>query len=741
MNKLFLSLLLLLSLQAISQKEIYFSEAKFKTGDQSEWKASNFDDSQWPFIKTGTRWEDQGYTRYDGYAWYRIKFILPSSLKQNAYWKDSLSFWLGKIDDVDETFLNGVKIGQTGSLPTDVGGYETQWDTYRIYNIPANSSNIYWDKENTIAIRVYDNTSGGGMFGSIPFVKMLTQSDELEVSISSNTAPPPNYNTSVENISAKMVEGIWAISIKDGAIDKIIRSTSKAVNISGLKKITEKINMAGIAGNKRIEIISSFKEKHTGDIKSKSVVTPYILTPPVSAMPRINSALVFGVRPNSPFIFKIAATGKKPLQYNAENLPEGLSLEKATGIITGKVSVKGNYNIKLNVSNQLGNATQDFQIKVGEELALTPPMGWNSWNCWGLTVDDEKVKSSAQAFIDKGLIDHGWSYINIDDGWQNPERTNAGEIIPNKKFGDIEALGSWLHNKGLKFGIYSSPGTKTCGGYTGSYQHELKDATTYAKWGVDYLKYDWCSYEDVFTKEKDTSLQAYQKPYQTMELALKAQSRDIVYSLCQYGMADVWKWGDSVNGNSWRTTGDIQDTWESVVSNGFDHPELFSYAKPGNWNDPDMLVVGKVGWSGTLHSTMLTPDEQYSHISLWCLLSSPLLIGCDVSKLDDFTLNLLTNDEVLAIDQDILGKQAQQKIKTKDVQIWVKSLADGSKAIGIFNMSNAYKVVRLNFSDIGLKGKYIIRDLWRQINVGVSQDKYESNIPPHGVSLIKLTGK
>jgi len=266
----------------------------------------------------------------------------------------------------------------------------------------------------------------------------------------------------------------------------------------------------------------------------------------------------------------------------------------------------------------------------------------------------------------------------------------------------------------------------------------LQDATTYAKWAVDYLKYDWCSYGDVFDKEKDTSLQAYQKPYKVMEDALKKQPRDIVYSLCQYGMADVWKWGDKVNGNSWRTTGDINDSWGSVVSNGFDHPGLFAYAKPGNWNDPDMLVVGKVGWSGTLHATNLTPDEQYSHISLWCLLSSPLLIGCDVSKLDDFTLNLLTNDEVLAIDQDAAGKQAQQKIKTNEFQIWVKDLADGSKAIGIFNMSDGYKNISINFANLGLDGKYKIRDLWRQVNVGNASNSYSSNIPPHGVSLIKL---
>ena len=736
MNKLFFTLLILFSLQSFAQKNISLPVAKFHTGDDAAWKDISFDDSHWPTLKTNERWELQGYDKYDGYAWYRFKFILPSSLKNNAFWKDTLSFHLGKIDDVDETFFNGEKIGQTGSLPTDAVGYNGMWDAYRIYNLSTASNLIQWDKENIIAIRVYDNSGGGGMFDGLPFIKLLEPIDVVGVGLEEDAVTSSNYICSVENRSGKAVEGTLSISVKDGSSNKIIKSIVKPVTISAYKSITENINTAS---NKRFEITASFKEKHTGDLKSQTKVTPYILTPLVSDKPRINSAKVFGVRPNSPVIFKIAATGKKPLHYQASNLPNGLRIDEATGIITGKVEATGNYEIDIVVSNSLGAIAQNFKLKVGNELTLTPPMGWNSWNCWGLTVDDEKVKSSARAFIDKGLIDHGWSYINIDDGWQDPERAADGEILPNKKFGNIAALADWLHNKGLKFGVYSSPGTKTCGGYTGSYQHELQDATTYAKWGVDYLKYDWCSYGDVFDKEKDTSLQAYQKPYGVMEDALKKQPRDIVYSLCQYGMADVWKWGGKVNGNSWRTTGDINDSWASVVANGFDHPELFSYAKPGNWNDPDMLVVGKVGWSGTLHATNLTPDEQYSHISLWCLLSSPLLIGCDVSRLDNFTLNLLTNDEVLAIDQDVAGKQAQQKIKTNEFQIWVKELDDGTRAIAIFNMSDRYKNVSINFANLGLEGKYKIRDLWRQINVGNESDSYLSNIPPHGVSLIKIT--
>jgi len=730
-----LVLLLACSLNTFSQKSVFFPEAKFQTGDQQAWKELNFDDSKWKSIKTTERWEQQGYDGYDGYAWYRIKFILPSSLKKNAFWKDSLSFLMSKIDDADETFLNGVKIGKTGLLPTDAGGPVGQWDVNRVYNIAADSKSIYWDKENVIAIRVLDLSGGGGMFGNSPSVKMLEPQDVLDLKLVQDNIIFNKYITSVANTSRKTIEGAWTITVKNGEENKIVKTIVKPVTLAAFGSLIDSVS---VTMNKGLQIFSSFKEKHTGNIKSVIKITPYILTPAPSPFPRINSASVFGVRPGSPVLFKVASTGKRPLQYKAINLPEGLAINEKTGIITGIMQAKGDYKVQLIVSNVVGKATQNFIIKAGDKLALTPPMGWNSWNCWGLTVSDEKVKSSAQSFIDKGLIDHGWTYINIDDGWENATRDTEGNIIPNEKFSDMSSLGHWLHNNGLKFGIYSSPGTKTCGGYLGSYQHELQDATTYAKWGVDYLKYDWCSYEDVFVKQHDSSLSAYQKPYKVMQSALQAQPHDIVYSLCQYGMKDVWKWGADVNGNSWRTTGDIQDTWESVQSIGFSQSKLYPFAQPGHWNDPDMLVVGQVGWSGQLRPTRLTPDEQYAHISLWCLLSAPLLIGCDVSKLDDFTLNLLTNDEVLAIDQDALGKQAQQKVKTNNYEILVKEVVDGKKAIGIFNLSDDYQNIQLNFSDIGLQGNFTVRDLWRQKNIGVAQ-KYNSKVPPHGVTLILLS--
>jgi len=287
---------------------------------------------------------------------------------------------------------------------------------------------------------------------------------------------------------------------------------------------------------------------------------------------------------------------------------------------------------------------------------------------------------------------------------------------------------------GLKLGIYSSPGPLTCGGYTASYQHEWQDAQTFAGWGIDYLKYDWCSYGNI---ARDTSLEERQKPYFVMQDALRQVDRDIVYSLCQYGMSQVWRWGEEVGGNLWRTTGDITDTWESLKEIGFSQVENAPFAGPGHWNDPDMLIVGWVGWGPSLHPTRLTPDEQYTHITLWCLLSAPLLIGCDLERLDPFTLNLLTNDEVLAIDQDPLGKQATPVITGGETQVWVKELADGANAIGIFNLGESPVSYTLELQALGLTGDVAIRDLWRQKDLGLCTTLFKTKVPAHGVILLK----
>ncbi len=494
-------------------------------------------------------------------------------------------------------------------------------------------------------------------------------------------------------------------------------------------------------------------------------VAPYILTPSAPATPRINGANVFGVRPGSPFLFTIPATGDRPMKFSADNLPRGLKLDAKTGHITGALKTKGEFIVTLRAENALGKAEKKFRIVCGDEIALTPPMGWNSWNCFAGAVSEEKVKGAADAMVKSGLINHGWTYINVDDYWQNhrdskdptlhgPFRDKDGVIVPNSRFPDMKGMADYIHGLGLKAGLYSSPGPWTCGGCTGSWQHEEQDAQTYAKWGFDYLKYDWCSYGDIALKEMTNVMmvQLWGKtapddasaidPYKLMGRFMVEQKRDMVFSLCQYGMADVWKWGGSVNGNCWRTTGDIVDTWRSLSGIGFKQDKAAPYAKPGNWNDPDMLIVGQVGW-GNLHPTRLTPDEQYTHISLWCLLSAPLLIGCDMTKFDDFTLNLLSNDEVLALDQDALGKEAACVIKDGDLRVYEKKLEDGGRALGFFNLGPT--PVKLDFNQLaalGYKGRLHVRDLWRQNDlpdVDAANGVLPLTIPAHGVVLYKLT--
>ncbi len=473
---------------------------------------------------------------------------------------------------------------------------------------------------------------------------------------------------------------------------------------------------------------------------------PVILTPKPPAGPRINSPKAFGVRPGSPVLYTIAATGQRPMQFAAEGLPDGLSLDPATGQITGKTRQRGEYKITLTASNQLGKATRPLRLVIGDTIALTPPLGWNSWNCWGCAVDEQKIREAADAMIASGLANHGWQYINIDDCWMvkrnsddpivgGPTRDDCGRILTNDRFPDMKALTDYVHSLGLKMGTYISPGPWTCQQYEGSWQHEQLDAFQFAAWGFDYLKYDWCGYGSVAPRP---TLQQMKDPYLLMHLCLERVDRDIVYSLCQYGMGDVWKWGAEIGGNCWRTTGDISDSWGSMSGIGFAQAELAQYAGPGHWNDPDMLVVGKVGWGPSLRDTHLTPNEQYTHISLWCLLCSPLLIGCDLTQLDEFTLNLLTNDEVLEINQDPLGEQATRVAMDGYLEVWARRMEDGSIAAGLFNRDEVEKSVTAKWSDLNAKGKVRVRDLWRQKDLGTFEDSFETPVPRHGVVLIRL---
>ena len=355
-------------------------------------------------------------------------------------------------------------------------------------------------------------------------------------------------------------------------------------------------------------------------------------------------------------------------------------------------------------------------------LATTPPMGWNSWNKFAGRIDDATVRGIADAMARSGMKDAGYVYINIDDTWESG-RDAQGNIQTNKKFPDMKALADYVHKKGLKLGIYSSPGPDTCAGYEGSYGHEDQDARTYAAWGIDYLKYDWCGARNLYTDEEMPAI------YQKMGDALLKTGRPIVYSLCQYGRLDVWKWGADVGGNLWRTTGDIRDTWDSMTGIGFRQNALAEFAKPGHWNDPDMLEIGNGG---------MTDTEYRTHMSLWAMLAAPLLAGNDLRSMTPATLAILTNREVIAVDQDKLGKQGKQVWKAGDQEIWTRPLSGGATAVAVFNRGKDEAKVSVKWAELGIVKKKVVRDLWLHQDIDTAGNEYAVAVPSHGVVMLRV---
>lgn len=429
----------------------------------------------------------------------------------------------------------------------------------------------------------------------------------------------------------------------------------------------------------------------------------------------------------------------------------------------------------LKATNDKGSYERELRIVVGDKLALTPPMGWNSWNCWARDVTQEQVLSSARAMVESGLVNHGWSYINIDDGWQGKRGGKYNAIQPNAKFPDMKALTNEVHNMGLKLGIYTVPWVGTYAAHIGSYsdnpdgenqwikdglynenyRYQKKgpdadywqdrkeyyihgkysfveaDVKQFADWEIDYVKYDWNPNTRYHTKE--------------MFDALRSVKRDILLSLSNSApLADAPFFME--NSECWRTTGDIRDTWASINSIGFSQDKWIPFCRPGAWPDADMLVVGLVGWGPKLHYTKLTADEQYTHMSLWALFASPLLIGCDMARMDDFTLSLLSNDEVIDVNQDPLGLHAVPVWRKSDNSqvIYVKHLEDGSLAVGMFNRGEEAANISINPRMLGLyDGDRIVRDLWRQKDVGTLTsdrgERFTTLVPAHGVALVKVS--
>lgn len=383
------------------------------------------------------------------------------------------------------------------------------------------------------------------------------------------------------------------------------------------------------------------------------------------------------------------------------------------------------FGVPVKAQSQLSNGQSST-------LAATPPMGWNSWNHFADKVDDKTIRAAADAMVSTGMRDAGYVYVNIDDAWQGT-RDQQGNIRPNAKFPDMKALADYVHSKGLKLGIYSSPGAKTCAGYEGSLGHEQQDAQTYANWGVDYLKYDLCSYTKQLREragnDHTKSQQVMEEVYLKMHDALARTGRPIVLSLCQYGWEAVWRWGAQAGGNLWRTSGDIEDKYSSMAAIGFGQAGLSKYAGPGHWNDPDMLEVGNGG---------MKPNEYRTHMSLWAMLAAPLLAGNDLATMTPETLSILTNRDVIAIDQDRLGRQGDRVAAEGPLEVWARPLADGEEAIAIFNRWTMPLAMTFDLKAAGISGSANLYDIWAKKELGSFKGAYTTNVvPPHGVILLR----
>ncbi len=362
-------------------------------------------------------------------------------------------------------------------------------------------------------------------------------------------------------------------------------------------------------------------------------------------------------------------------------------------------------------------------------LAPTPPMGWNSWNKFGCHVSEDLIRQMADAMVKSGMKDAGYQYIVIDDCWQ-VDRDSSGNIVPDAKNfpSGIKALADYVHSRGLKFGIYSDAGSMTCAKRPGSLGHEYQDALKYASWDVDYLKYDWCH----------TSTQDAPAAYALIRNALNATGRPIVLSICEWGTAKPWLWGQKVGGNLWRTTGDISDKWETKEKDSLGMLNILdlqdgieSYAGPGHWNDPDMLEVGNGG---------MTTEEYRAHFSLWSILAAPLIAGNDLRDMKPEIHDILTNKEVIAVDQDPLGSEGRRVVKNGDLEVWAKQMQNGSRAVVLLNRATSEKEIGFSWENLGYPSHLSasVRDLWQAKDLGQFKGKFSATVAPHSVVMVRV---
>lgn len=571
------------------------------------------------------------------------------------------------------------------------------------------------------------------------------KSFEAKVGIDDSAPDAELRQASVEFIVIGDNEILWRSGVMRGGDE----AKSLKVSLRGVKSLILRTDHAGdgLVGDRADWVDARFRVTRESPYTVKrSKEATYILTPHEPFYPQINPPYRYGVHPGSPVLFSIPISGERPMTICVDNLPVGLNLDTKTGVLTGKLKDKGTYTLNVTATNVHGTDSSTLVLEVGDKLALTPPMGWSSWNVFGEDIDDAKIRMMADAVHDMGLNQYGYAYINIDDGWQGQRGGKYNAIMPNEKFPDMKGLVDYVHSKGLKIGIYSSPWVQTFAGFVGGsadtsdgdvidpsrrmgkYSFAENDVKQWVEWGFDYLKYDWVT--------NDTS--------STLEMSelLRGAGRDIVFSISNaapFESAADW----SRLANLWRTTGDITDSWCSMTTIGFMQDRWQPYASPGAWNDPDMMVLGYVGWGDGIRPTRLSPDEQYTHVSLWAILAAPLIVGCDLTKLDDFTLSLLKNREVIAVDQDIAGIQGHRVYRddSRLVEVWARPLHDGAYAVGLFNQNEKPQDITVNWNALNLVGELHVRDLWRQQNLGTFVHGFSAEVPSHGVVFVKVSGE
>ena len=515
-----------------------------------------------------------------------------------------------------------------------------------------------------------------------------------------------------------------------------------------------------------------------------------ILTPLPGDAPRINGPQVYGCRPDKKFVYRIPCQGRRPITFKVIGLPEGMELDAQSGVMSGRTPKKaGSHMLTFHASNPHGEVSRPFKLEVGGKLALTPPTGWSSWGGYMLDIDQQTVLKVRDVFIKEGLADVGFQFICIDDGWGRihpklyagmvegfsdsgfdrkdaikwvqtqfrrmgdfdpasvvgPTRDKDGRPLPNGRFPDMKAMVDALHEEGIKAGIYSSPGLTTCQIQMGSWGHEAIDARQFAEWGFDFLKYDRCGIKFVVRNAQDSggnyTLEQLWKP---MVGHLRDQDRDIIYNLCQYGFYEPWNWAPKWDMQSWRIGGDLNGHTENYFKQAMRiAKDLREHSKPGQWNDPDFMYIHKIkdaeNKGAPAHEIKLTTNQRYQYASLWSIICAPFFFSCDIDGIDEFTIRLMGNAEIVNVNQDELGKVAKVVRETQDQVVMTKPLVDGGMVLAVFNRSEEQETeVPVTWTELGLQGTQAVRDLWRQRDLGTPSEGMKVRLSPSGCAVLLL---